>query len=244
MAEPKIIRCLIVDDEPLARSVLVDHCSKIDFIEVIDECKNALEANSVLTHQSVDLIFLDINMPHMSGIDFFKQLNPRPAVIFTTAYSDYALDGFELDAIDYMVKPINFTRFFKGANKALKWLGKEPEKVPNSSTDLNPLNEKPFLYFKTIDKIVRIHLQDIVAIESQGHYVKILLEGENHVIHESISELERRLPSSDFIRVHRSFIVALKHVKAFSSAFIETPAIKVPIGRSYKEQVNQRLKHE
>lgn len=241
MSEPKIIKCLIVDDEPLARSVLVDHCSKIDFIEIISECKNALEANSVLTHQAVDLIFLDINMPYMSGIDFLKQLNPKPAVIFTTAYSDYAVDGFELDAIDYMVKPINFTRFFKGANKALKWLGKEPVQIPDSSTNDTSFNNKPFLYFKTVDKIIRIHLHDIIAIESQGHYVKIFLHNENHVIHESISELEKRLPSNDFIRTHRSFIVALKHIKAFSNAFIETTIVKVPIGRSYKEKVIQKL---
>jgi len=241
MDESLKIKCLIVDDEPLARSVLLDHCAKIDFIEVLAECKNALEANSYLTKHTVDLIFLDINMPYLSGIDFFKQLNPRPAVIFTTAYSEFALDGFELDAIDYLVKPINFNRFFKAANKTLKWLGKEVPLTKTPAPKEQKQDSEPFLYLKSGDKMLRIQLPDIVAIESQGHYVKIYTLNDHHIIHESISDMEKRLPNSDFTRTHRSFIVGFKHIKAYSSAFIETNSVRIPIGRSYKEQVIKRL---
>ncbi len=244
MVSKSIIHCIIVDDEPLARSVIKDHCSKIDFIEVIAECKNAIEASSILHKQAIDLIFLDINMPYLSGIDFAKQLNPCPAIVFSTAYSDFAVEGFELDAVDYLVKPISFNRFFKTANKVLRWLGKEPETV--NEIKVNPekdIQDDPFLYLKEKDKMIRLQLNDIVAIESQGHYVKIYTPSKKHIIHQSISEMEERLPSDKFIRTHRSFIVGLHHIKAYSTSNIETLQVNVPIGRNYKSNVMERFKH-
>lgn len=229
-----------MDDEPLARSILIDHISKIDFLEVVGECKNALEASTFLNNNQVDLLFLDINMPHISGVEFAKQLNPKPAIVFTTAYSEFALEGFEIEAMDYLMKPIRFERFFKAANKVFKLIAGEEQKViaePKKISEESP----SFIYLKTEDKMVRVQLDDIIAIESQGHYVRIFTPSKNYIIHQSISEMETKLPSSDFFRTHRSFVVGVKHIKAYSPAFIETEKVKVPIGRSYKNEVMEKL---
>ncbi|NJO91657.1 MAG: response regulator, partial [Chloroflexia bacterium] len=172
MNAPDKITCLVVDDEPLARAVLKEHIRKIDFLEIVGECRNAIEANSFLLSNRVDLLFLDINMPHLSGLDFLKQLNPAPGVIFTTAYSEYALEGFELDIIDYLLKPINFQRFIKACNKALRWLGKTTRITESPKTE-NENAKNAFMYLKSQDKMVKVILTDIIAVESQGHYVKI-----------------------------------------------------------------------
>ncbi len=238
-----IIRCIIVDDEPLARSVIIEHCSKIDFLEVIAECKNAIEASSILHKQTIDLVFLDIDMPYLTGIEFVKQLKPFPAIVFTTAYSEHAVEGFELDAVDYLLKPISFNRFFKTANKALLRLGNEPDETNEIKIHTEKENQyESFLYLKEKDKMVRLQLNDIVAIESQGHYVKIYTPIKNHIIHQSISEMEERLPSDQFVRTHRSFIVGLHHIKAYSISNIETLQVNVPIGRNYKNSVMERFK--
>lgn len=243
MVHNTMIQCLIVDDEPLAREVVKAHVSKIDFLTLAGECSNALEANSFLHEQAVDLLFLDINMPHLSGIDFVKQMHRKPAIIFTTAYSEHALKGYELDAIDYLMKPITFNRVFKAANKALVWLGRTELQSGNPTTkkaDKVPL-EPPFLFLKASDRMVKVPLEEIIAVESQGHYVKIYTPTKNYVIHQSISEMEQRLPEHDFFRTHRSFIIGLKHIQAFSANNIETMKAQVPIGRSYKKEVMRRL---
>lgn len=242
MSQNKIIKCLLVDDEPLARSILLDHISKIDFLEVVGESKNAIEATSFLMNNQVDLLFLDINMPHISGVEFAKQLNPKPAIVFTTAYSEYALEGFEIEAIDYLMKPVRFERFFKAANKVLKSIGGEEKKLEQPSQNKQEVAAS-FIYLKSEDKMVRIELNDILAIESQGHYVRIFGIQQNYIIHQSITEMETKLPSNYFFRTHRSFIIGKKHIKAYSPAFIETDKIKVPIGRSYKAEVMSRLQH-
>lgn len=242
MSTTTVIKCLIVDDEPLARSILVDHISKIDFLDVVGECKNALEANTFVMNNAVDLLFLDINMPHISGVEFAKQLNPKPAIVFTTAYSEYALEGFELEAVDYLMKPIRFERFFKAANKVLKSIGVEEKKIEQSS-QLTQEETPSFIYLKSEDKMVRIELNDIIAIESQGHYVRIYTVLQNYIIHQSITEMETKLPSNYFFRTHRSFIIGKTHIKAYSPAFIETEKLKVPIGRSYKTEVITKLQH-
>ncbi len=235
------IKCLLVDDEPLARSVIREHCANIDFLELVGECRNAIEATQFLAHNKVDLIFLDIQMPYLSGIEFTKQVKPSQAIIFTTAYSEYAVDGFELDAIDYLVKPINFERFFKAITKAMKWLGLEGNETKETIEKETVITEKPFLYLKTSDKVVRVELDAIIAVESQGHYVRVYSFKKNYVIHQSISELEERLPSNLFIRTHRSFIVGIKHITSYNTALIETKIVKVPIGRNFKPDVLKRL---
>lgn len=235
------IKCLVVDDEPLARSVIKEHISKIDFIELKGECRNAIEANSFLLSNKVDLIFLDINMPHLSGLDFLRQLNPAPSVIFTTAYSEFALEGFELDAIDYLLKPINFQRFLKACNKALRWIIKGEIFKEVDKTVEEPATDTAFMYLKSSDKMVKVFIKDIIGIESQGHYVKIYTKDAKHLIHQSISEMEERLPKDDFQRTHRSFIVGIRHIKAYSVSQIETEKLTIPIGRSYKNAVMEKL---
>lgn len=235
------IKCLIVDDEPLARAVIKDHVQKIDYLELTGECRNAIEANSFLLSQTVDLLFLDINMPHLTGLEFLKQLNPAPGVIFTTAYSEFALEGFELDAIDYLLKPVNFQRFIKATNKALRRLGKNNSSIESQKNKSQTEVELAFMYLKSSDKMVKINIIDIIAVESQGHYVKIYTAEKNYLIHQSISDMEERLPKDLFQRTHRSFIAGFKDIKAFSANEIETSKINIPIGRSYKQVVMDRL---
>ena len=237
------IRCLIVDDEPLARAVLRDHIGKIDSLELVGECRNALEANSEILKGGIDLVFLDINMPILSGIELARQTKEMPALIFTTAYSEHALEGFELDAVDYLVKPVTFNRFVRAVNKATKWLSKSDDRIKETEAENGSAEQadNSFAYFKVENKMVRLMLADIVAVESQGHYVKIYTTAENLLVYQSISQLEERLPSGTFIRCHRSFIVNIRHIKAMTYHHIETDVVKIPIGRSFRSHVQHLI---
>ncbi|OMP29974.1 MULTISPECIES: LytTR family DNA-binding domain-containing protein [Mangrovimonas] len=241
MSELKKISCLIVDDEPLAREIIDDYCSKIDFLHIVGTCRNAIEAQKFMLNNQIDLLFLDINMPHISGIEYLKQLNPKPMVIFTTAYSEYALESYDLDAIDYLVKPITFQRFFKSVHKAAKWFGvlEETSQIMAKEENQNDFQEA-FMYCKTNDKVVKIMMNDIYVVESYGHYVKIHTDEKRFVIHQSISQTEERL-SKNFIRVHRSFIVNSDKILAYNHSEIETEIMRIPIGRSYKKLFYQKL---
>lgn len=235
-----MINCLLVDDEPLAMDVIASYLEKVTGFEVVAKCKNALEAFEVLQTQEIDLIFLDIQMPQLNGIEFVKTLTNPPKIIFTTAHRDYAIEGFELDAIDYLLKPISFGRFMKAINKiqrkpAVATIA-TPESIPVSS------NTVPFLYIKMDKKILKVYLDKISYIESQKDYVRIVLEDDNDVVtKQKISYLEQRLPSGQFLRIHRSYIVAVNKITAFSSINIEIDKIELPIGRSYKQFVMEAL---
>lgn len=235
-----MINCLLVDDEPLAMDVIASYLEKVAGFEVVAKCKNALEAFEVLQTQEIDLIFLDIQMPQLNGIEFVKTLTNPPKIIFTTAHRDYAIEGFELDAIDYLLKPISFGRFMKAINKiqrkpAVATIA-TPESIPVSS------NTVPFLYIKMDKKILKVYLDKISYIESQKDYVRIVLEDDNDVVtKQKISYLEQRLPSGQFLRIHRSYIVAVNKITAFSSINIEIDKIELPIGRSYKQFVMEAL---
>jgi len=181
-------------------------------------------------------------MPQLTGIDFLKQLSNAPSVIFTTAYPDFALDGFELDAIDYLVKPINFQRFLKAANKAEeRILNLTPPNHETNEIDSTSSDENPFIYLKAENKMQKLILNEILVIESIGHYVKIRTSSKQYVIHQSITELETRLASLNFIRIHRSFIISLDHIEAYTTNSIDLKSETVPIGRSYKEAVMEVL---
>ena len=231
-----MINCLLVDDEPLAMDVIASYLEKVTGFEVVAKCKNALEAFEILQTQEIDLIFLDIQMPQLNGIEFVKTLTNPPKIIFTTAHRDYAIEGFELDAIDYLLKPISFGRFMKAINKiqrkpAVATIA-TPESIPVSS------NTVPFLYIKMDKKILKVYLDKISYIESQKDYVRIVLEDDNDVVtKQKISYLEQRLPSGQFLRIHRSYIVAVNKITAFSSI----NKIELPIGRSYKQFVMEAL---
>ncbi|WP_062058250.1 LytR/AlgR family response regulator transcription factor [Aquimarina longa] len=232
--------CLIVDDEELARELIETHLAPLNNFELVASCASAIEASTILQQQSIDLMFLDIEMPVLKGTDFFKNLLHKPKVIFTTAYRDYALDGFELDAVDYLLKPIVFQRFFKAIEKFIASQKKESPPTLPPPTSINTTTENSFLFIKKNRKQVKIKLDEIIYIESLKDYIKIYLDTENHVVKYSISSFEKKLDHR-FIRVHRSYIVNRNKVTAYTKNDIEINTIEIPIGGNYKNSISNLL---
>lgn len=228
-------KCLIVDDEPLAIKVIESHISKIPNLEIVGACSNAVEAFDVLLHKHIDLVFLDVQMPEITGIDLLKSLKKAPAIIFTTAYRDFALEAYELDVIDYLLKPIAFERFFKSISKYYQWKGDDELVIKGGGTSSQL--KYSFVYVRSDRKIVRVLVDEILFVESLKDYVKIHLEHEVIITREKISMLEEKLPEDQFIRTHRSFLVASKSIKAFTKETIELKDHEIPIGRTYKNSV-------
>lgn len=227
------IKCLIVDDEPLAVEIIESYLERLDDMEVVGKCNNALRAFEVLQKEEVDLLFLDIQMPKLTGIDFLKTLKNPPKVILTTAYREYAIEGYELDVLDYLLKPISFERFFKAVSKVYK---KESSADSiNSGPGAN--GEEPYIYLKADKKMVKVLLNDIRYIESLKDYVRLKTSGRDVITHQTISYFEEKLPEDQFIRIHRSFIVPINKIESFSASAIEVPGQELPIGRMYKNQV-------
>ncbi len=233
------IRCLIVDDEPLAIEVVKAHIGGIPELEIVGTCQNAVEALGVLRQNSIDLIFLDIQMPLLTGIDFLKSLSARPKVIFTTAYRDYALESYELDVVDYLLKPISFERFFRAFNKYLALSA--PATPPPIPQQTKPEPEESFMDFNSNKKTFRVHLKDILYIESLKDYLQVHIEGNPISTKMKISEIEMKLPSQ-FLRIHRSYIVNTTAITAFSTYEIELGEVRLPIGSSYKKAVHEFLR--
>ncbi|WP_299435956.1 response regulator [uncultured Aquimarina sp.] len=233
------IRCLVVDDEPLARDVIENFISRIDDLDLIAKCSSAHEAFNVLHKEDIDLIFLDIQMPEITGIEFLKDLSPAPTVIFTTAYKDHAIDAYNLDAIDYLLKPIEFSRFLKSVNKVYR------QSKPISETRIEEQGTmqetNPYIYLKVLKKMQKIYLQDILYIESLKSYIKVKTISKEIIAHRPISSIESILPTDKFLRVHRSFLICVDHIDAFSPIEIELKGNKVPVGRKYKETVKEML---
>ncbi len=229
-----MIRCLAIDDEMLALELLEDNIRKVPFLELVKTCRSGFEALEIMTHQKIDLIFLDIQMPDITGIQFLKSLSDKPLVIFTTAYEKYAVEGFELDVIDYLLKPFSFDRFLKAVNKAKDYLGLK-ERAGN-----NPLSEEPFvapafLFVKADYKLVKVTMKDILYIEGLKDYIKIY-SGEKPVITLlSMKSMEEKLPAADFIRVHRSYIVNLRKINFIQRSVIMIGAAEIPIGENYRD---------
>lgn len=226
------MKCIIVDDEPLAIEVIESHLSRLDDVEVIATCTNALKAFEILQKEPVDLIFLDIQMPKLTGIDFLKTLQHPPKVIFTTAYRDYALESYEFDAIDYLLKPISFDRLLKAIGKVY---GQKINATPYITSTVTENGDH--IYVKADKKMVKIKLDEVLHIESLKDYVRIKTTNKTIITHQKISYLEEKLPKNDFLRVHRSYIIATSKVDSFSGAIIEIGGIEIPIGRNYKNQV-------
>jgi DNA-binding LytR/AlgR family response regulator len=230
------IKCLLVDDEPLAISLLQNHISKLDYLEVVGTCSNALKAAEILRTTAVDLMFLDIKMPQITGIDFLKTLRNPPAVIFTTAYREYALESYELDIVDYLLKPITFDRFFKAADRYLRISGPVNNKI------IAPLQED-FIYIKNASKFNKVNIDSILYIESVKDYIIVhQKEGIKLNAKYKISDIEIELQDKSFLRIHRSFIINLKNITAFTAYDVEIGSIEIPIGASYKEYVFKMLK--
>lgn len=227
------LKCLIVDDEPLAQGILERYIRPLKEIELVGVCKNAIEANSFMQNQKVDLLFLDIEMPNISGLDLIKTITGiKPKVIITTAYREHATTAFELDVTDYMVKPISYDRFVKGVNKVLRLHNLEElaEQADKEDND-------PYIYLKADKKMVQIFLKDILYIEGLSNYVKIFTTGKTIISYQKISYLEEALSGNDFIRVHRSYIVAISKITSYTSTDLEVNKQEIPLGGNYKEQV-------
>jgi DNA-binding LytR/AlgR family response regulator len=234
------IRCLIIDDEPLAREILKQHIAGVEALELVGTCGNAVEAISFLKEQAVDLVFLDIQMPQLLGTNFIRTLKNPPRVIFTTAYRKYAVEGFELDAVDYILKPITFERFLKAVNKVLQ-MNLKTEQVPSSVKENRTETKNSFLYFRAERNMVKVFFSDILYIESLKDYIKIITTNKTIVTKYVLSTLEEMLPGKEFIRIHRSYIVAINKIDSYNSDSIKIGKYELPIGRIYKIDVNRIL---
>ena len=235
------LKCIIVDDEPLALEVLEAYIERIEGLELVAKCENAVKAFDALKKLQVDLIFLDIQMPKLTGIDFLKVLNPAPKVIFTTAYREYAIESYELNVVDYLLKPIAFNRFMMAVNKAMDGSVEYDEE---SSEESQVAPDDPYIFLKADRKMVKVYLKDILYIESLKDYVRIKTPDREIVSLQKISYLEQKLPEDFFMRIHRSFIVPIKKIEAFSNHAVEVGGKELPIGRNYKNQVLEVLNND
>ncbi|TYA71595.1 LytR/AlgR family response regulator transcription factor [Seonamhaeicola marinus] len=235
-----IIKCIIIDDEPLAISLIETHLAKIPNMEVIAKCNNAIEAFSVLKSQQVDLMFLDIQMPLLTGMEFLKSLNNSPKVILTTAYREYAIESYEFDVVDYLLKPIAFDRFFKAINKFFKTI---ELKENSKKTETPESNNKNFIVINVNKKLHKVLFSEILYAESLKDYVQVHTKDKSISTKFKISDFEKKLPNN-FLRIHRSYIVNIDKITAFTAHDIEIDTIEIPIGISYKKQVVEKLKIE
>ena len=234
------IRCLIVDDEPLAIKLIETHVAKIPQLEIVATCQNALDAFEILKKETIDLLFLDIQMPVLTGMELAKSLQNSPSIIFTTAYREYAVESYELDVVDYLLKPIPFTRFFKAINKFLN-NREQPATPVIQVAATNTIKEPKYIYVNANKKHIKIYFQHILYIESLKDYVRIHTTDQRITTKDKISEFEQKLPNY-FLRVHRSFIVNKRQITAFTAHDIEIGQTEIPIGVSYKKGVMAILK--
>ena len=226
------VKCIIVDDEPLAIEIMESYVQKVDQLELKGSFRNAVTAFSFLQSNPVDVIFLDIQMPKLTGIDFLKTLKNPPKVIFTTAYRDYALEGFELEIVDYLLKPIPFDRFLKAVSRVIQ----QPVQPITKNAAVTESTEQP-LFFKVDKKMVKVKMSDILYIESIKDYVKVKTHDKEIITQQKIGYLEESLPKHIFLRTHRSFIAAINKIESYSASEIEIGKIQLPIGRNYKNEV-------
>jgi DNA-binding LytR/AlgR family response regulator len=236
----KKITCLAVDDEPLALSILKKYIGSVESLELVGSCENAVQALQLLQQYKVDLIFLDIRMPQIMGTDFIRTLKITPKIIFTTAYRKYAIQGFELDAVDYLLKPISFERFLKAVNKVLQ----TNLDVPDSQYHLNDVvseSGQAYLYFRVDRKMVKVFIHDIMYIEGFSDYVKIITTTKTLITKQLISALEETLPKEIFIRIHRSFIISVNKINSYNADVILIGKAELPIGRLFKQNVIRKL---
>lgn len=231
-------QCVIIDDEPLARELLEGYLEKIPDFELVASCASAIDASTILSKNKVDLIFLDIEMPLLKGTDFFKNLVHKPQVIFTTAYRDYAVDGFELNALDYLLKPIFFERFFSAIQKFLKL--QHIVELPTEQISRDSSAE--YVFVNKAKKLIKVTFDEVLYVESLKDYIKIHLQDQNSlVVKESISTFEKRIDDR-FIRLHRSYIVNSEKITAYTKNDVEIGRLEIPIGNNYKDNLLPFLK--
>ena len=225
-----VVNCLIADDEPIAREIIQNYCAHLPNLKVVASCSNALEAKAAMQQQTVDILFLDINMPVLDGISFLKTIQHKPQVIFTTAYKEYALNAFDLAAVDYLLKPFSLERFIVAVDKALERLNKV-----TSAAFISEDKKDDFIFIKTDSKIYRVLYNDIVYAEASGNYTKIVTTQQTLMPAITFSGFDQQLPSSLFIRVHRSFIINKSHITHIEGNRVFVNNIEIPIGINYKE---------
>ena len=230
------INCIIVDDEPFARKGLREYVEEIDFLELKAECSNALEANKILSSQKIDLIFLDIQMPMMTGIEFLKSMREKPMVIFTTAYSEYALQGYELDVLDYLVKPIPFERFLRACNKTLDFYSSRDIASTSSAS------EKPDYFFIRCDnQYEKIEFRDLLFAQAMENYVILQTREKRFVSYMTFKSAEEYLPADKFVKVHKSYIVAIDNIDNITGNEIKIGTFTIPISRNQKNEAMERI---
>jgi DNA-binding LytR/AlgR family response regulator len=237
------IRFMVIDDEPIAHRIIEEYCTNLPHFKLVNHSYNALEAMQFLATNSVDLMFLDINMPKLSGFDFLKTLTIKPQVIVTTAYEEFALEGFELNVSDYLLKPFSFERFLKAANKITtesKLPLKDHQTISNDSSNADVLNQRIFI--KGDKAHHQISLNDILYIEACGNYCLVYSRDGKVITHQKISQFEKDLPQSLFMRVHKSFIVAKNKVNCVSASQLDIAEAKIPIGQTYKKIIIEFIK--
>ncbi len=229
------IKCVIIDDEPLAINVIENHLKNFDHVEIVATFTNPLKAYGILEQEKVDVIFLDINMPQMTGFTFIENLNYKPLIVITTAYREYAVKSFELNVLDYLVKPIPFNRFLKTMNKVYQQIY-----ITNTTHDAN-LQQEPHIFLKVIKKLIKVNLNDILYIESLKDYIKVITALGDFVVHKSLTAITEELPQSNFIRVHRSYTISINKIEALEGNTIEIASRKIPIGRIYLKITKERI---
>ena len=227
------IKCLIVDDEPLSQDVLKKYVDDCPLLELAGISFDAFEANDMLQAHDIQLIFLDINMPKLSGIRFVKTLNNAPLIIFTTAYPEYAIEGYEVDATDYLVKPFSFERFLKAVNKAI-------EKINYAQLKNQPANG--FILLKSDKKVYKVNYDDIMYLQSFGDYVKVFTNEKCLVVHDTFKNMQEQLPEREFVRIHKSYLIAFGKIQYIEGNQVKIGNELIPIGLNYKEELTKRLK--
>ncbi|MCB0522046.1 MAG: response regulator transcription factor [Lewinellaceae bacterium] len=238
-----LLRCLVVDDEELARTLLENYIGRLPHLELVGQCKDPLEAMQVLQTETVDLLFLDIQMPGLTGVEFLRTLKTKPIVIFTTAYPDYAIEGYSLDVTDYLLKPFSFERFVQSVNKATELLRLKNGAPPATRNTAAPTAQpvKDFILVKSEHKIHRIKYDDILYIESMREYVAYYTPNGRILSLGSLKGLEEELPSDRFLRTHKSYIVALDKIETLEGNLLHIGKQKLPIGASYRDVVLARI---
>ncbi len=220
------VKCLIVDDEPVAQRILEDYLTGLNDFELVGKCLHALEARELLQQNRVDLMFLDLEMPRLKGFSFLKTLSDRPQVIITTAYREYAVEGYELEVLDYLLKPITFERFLKAIDRYQRGRAVSSGFVPQSL-------ERPYIHVKSNRKTIKLWLDQIRFIEGMNNYIKIAYGTQTHIVYSSLGKILEQL-TDDFVRVHKSFVVNKNHITAFSQELIELEDQQIPVGATYR----------
>lgn len=234
------IKCLIIDDEPLAQRVIERYAENLPFVEIICKCNNAVEAFEVLHDHFIDLIFLDINMPKLSGLDFLKTLKNPPLVIVTTAYAEYAIQGYELNVVDYLMKPFSFERFFKAIQKAEEML--KSREFPHPVHAEQGKTEDEFIFIKSSKKTYKVNLSEILYIEALGDYVKIFTPDKMIVSYQSLKNIETLLPPHQFPRIHKSYIISLSKIELIEGNQVKIKDRLIPVGTNFKTDFERLIK--